>query len=236
MLLLISSCSESELSHGNIESLSLIHAEINVGQSLRNQEENQVEVHLTDAKGKVIRNDSLKVFVNGTALPLVTRQGLYYTTSTYYAKGNVAPREHKFTFELALPDGKKFFLGETRALTLVDSRNIDCPDKGDLNKDFEIKWSKLEGISYMLVGKSVKMKKKQEPNITTYEERHVDTVKIGPSGNYRIPKSTFENTEEQLSAVSFEFVSEYEGSLNPQLGEGSSIWTQGTTEKRAFFE
>lgn len=216
--------------------MSLIHAEINVGQSLRNQEDNRVEVHLTDSKGKVIWNDSLSVYVNGMAMSKVTRQGLYYTTSKYYAKENVAPRDNKFTFELVLPGGKKFFLAEGRALPLLDSRNIDCPEKGDLSKDFEVNWSKLEGISYMLVGKSVKIKKQQEPNITTYEERRSDTVKIGPSGNYRIPRSAFENAEEQLSVLSFEFVSENEGSLNPQLGKGSSIWSRGTIEKRAFFE
>lgn len=230
------SCNESDLSHGKIDSLSLIRAEINISQSLRDQDDNQIVVSLFDEHGKTIRNDSLKIYVNGADVKYTVRKELYYTSTSYYLKDNATPQDNRFIFEIALSDGKRIFLAEAKALSPVNAQNIIYSEKGDLNRDVEVKWKDLEGVNYLEISRSLKVKKKEEPNVTTYEERAPDTIKINSTGNYIIAKSTFENAQYQLSALSFKFIAQKTGNMNPQLGKGSSINIQGNIERRIWFK
>lgn len=101
------SCNESELSHGKIEGLGLIRAEMNIFQSLRNKEVNQIVISLYDEEGKQIKNDSLKIYVNGTDMKYTVRKELYYTTTCYFLKDSATPKDNKFAFEIELADEKE---------------------------------------------------------------------------------------------------------------------------------
>lgn len=236
ILMIAISCNESDLSHGKVDDLSLIRAEISIVQRLHDNGDNQIVVSLFDEQGKTIKNDSLKIYVNGTDVKYTVRKELYYTTTTYYLKDSAMPQNNQFVFEIALSDGKKIFLAETTALSLVNSQNIIYSEKGDLNKDVEVKWKDLEGVNYLEVARSLQRKKKDAPNITTYEERAPDTMKINSTGNYVISKSTFEDAEYQISALSLKFIAKKAGNINPLLVKGSSIIIYGNIERRIWFE
>ncbi|HEY9260526.1 hypothetical protein [Chitinophaga sp.] len=235
LLIIAISCNESKLSHEKIGELSLIRAEVSIYQRLYNKEENQIVVNLYDEEGKTIKNDSVKIYVNGAALKYTVRQELYYTTQTYYFKENALPQDNKFRFEIALTDGKKFFLAEANALALASARNIITPKAGDLNKDIDVRWKDLGAVNYLVISRSLKIKKQEDPHVTTYEEQASDTVNIQPTGQQVFPKSTFDNAETQLSVLSLKFVAFTHGSVNPQLIKGSEISIQGDIEERIFF-
>lgn len=230
------SCNESELSHGKIEGLSLIRAEMSIYQRLRNKEENQIVITLYDTKGKQIKNDSLKLYVNGMDMKYTVQQELYYTTTCYFLKNNAPPKDNKFVFEIELADEKKLFLGEVQALALVSPKNIIYEEKGDLNKDFVVKWHDLEGINKLLISRSVRMKKKEAENMTTYEERAADTTSIQSTGSHVVAKSTFDNPEGQISILSMQFVAQYNGKINPLLAEGSYLSIYGEISESVSFE
>ncbi|MGF6849409.1 hypothetical protein QFZ51_004644 [Chitinophaga sp. W3I9] len=163
MLIVALSCDESKLSKGPVASLSLIRAEINITQRLHSKIENQVVVILSDEEGKTIKNDSIKIYVNGAEVKYTVRQGLYYTSSTYYLKDSANPKNNQFNFEIALPDGKKSFLAEVDALDLVNGQNISYTEKGNLNKDYEITWKELTGVNYLAIARTLKVKNRRSP-------------------------------------------------------------------------
>ena len=236
VLIAVLSCNESKLSKGPIGSLSLIRAEISITQRLHSKIENQVVAILFDEEGKTIKNDAIKIYVNGAEVKYTVRQGLYYTSSTYYLKDSANPKNDQFNFEIVLPDGKKSFLAGVDALDLVNGQNISYTEKGNLNKDYEITWKELTGVNYLAIGRTMKVKKQEEPNITTYEERLPDTIPIQPAGRYVAAKSTFDNPTHQLNILSFEFIARKNGKVNPELVKGSSISIMGSIERSASFE
>jgi hypothetical protein len=236
MLIVVLSCDESKLSKGPVTSLSLIRAEIYISQRLHSKIENQVVVSLFDDEGKTIKNDSIKIYVNGTEVKYTVRQGLYYTSSTYYLKDSASPQNNQFNFEIALPDGKKSFLAEVDALDLVNGQNISYSEKGNLNKDYEISWKELTGVNYLAIGRTLKVKKQEEPNITTFEEHAPDTIPILPAGRHVISKSTFEDSTHLVNILSFKFIAQKNGKVSPELAKGSSISINGNVERSASFE
>lgn len=235
LLIITAACNESKLSHEKISDLSLIRADVYIYQRMYDKKDNQVIVHLYDEEGKTIKNDSVKIYVNGTPVKYTVQQELYYTTSTFYLKDSAAPKDNKFYFEIELSEGKKFFLAEINALELVSSKNITCSEKGDFNKDIDVRWKDLRGMNYVIISTSRKVKKKDDPNVTTYEGQPDDTLSIQPTGQHIIAKSTFDNPLSQLSTVSFKFVATAKGNVNPQLIKGSEINIQGNIEESIFF-
>ncbi|MGF6929084.1 hypothetical protein QFZ48_004584 [Chitinophaga sp. W2I13] len=236
MLIVALSCDESKLSKGPVASLSLIRAEINITQRLHSKIENQVVVILSDEEGKTIKNDSIKIYVNGAEVKYTVRQGLYYTSSTYYLKDSANPKNNQFNFEIALPDGKKSFLAEVDALDLVNGQNISYTEKGNLNKDYEITWKELTGVNYLAIARTLKVKKQEEPNITTYEEHMPDTISIHSEGRHVVSKSTFDSPTHQVNILSFRFIAQKIGKVSPELAKGSSISIIGSIERSASFE
>lgn len=107
-------CNESELSHGKIEGLGLIRAEMNIFQSLRNKEVNQIVISLYDEEGKQIKNDSLKIYVNGTDMKYTVRKELYYTTTCYFLKTVLRPRIISLLSKSNWRMKREPFLGKSR--------------------------------------------------------------------------------------------------------------------------
>lgn len=131
---------------------------------------------------------------------------------------------------------KRTFFGEVQALALVSRKNIIYTEKGDLNKDVEVQWKDLEGVNYLLTERSVRLKKKEAENITSYEERAADTTNIQSTGSYVISKSTFDDAESQISILSLKFVAVKKGVINPLLAAGSYLSIRGYVEERVTFE
>lgn len=236
MLVVALSCNESKLSKGPVGSLSLIRAEINITQRLHSRIENQVVVILYDEEGKTIKNDAIKIYVNGAEVKYTVRKELYYTSSTYYLKDSANPENNQFNFEIVLPDGKKSFLARIDALDLVDGQNISYTEKGNRYKDYEITWKGLTGVNYLAIARSMKVKKQEEPNITTYEGQLPDTFSVQPAGRYVVSRSAFDNPTHQLSILSFTFIAQKNGKVSPELVKGSSISIIGTIERNVSFE
>ncbi|WP_118975707.1 hypothetical protein [Taibaiella koreensis] len=232
LLLVICSCGERKQPH----LLSDIRAEIGIVQSLQRKEDNEIHIDLTDKEGRAIKSDSISIYVNGSEVPFTIKKELYYTETTYYLKANARPQGNQFLFEIALPGAPKAFLAKVTALDLVDPQNISYPETGDLNKDVVVTWKDLPGIAYLFISRSVNFKKKDEPNITYSEEEAPDTVKVTSNGKYTVARSTFGNTQKQISTLSFTFVAERNGTMSAQAAKGSMIHIYGNIEQRIPFE
>ncbi|SEW53163.1 hypothetical protein [Chitinophaga arvensicola] len=236
ILTVLLSCNESKLSKGPVGSLSLLRAEISITQRLYSKIENQVVVMLYDEDGRKVKNDSIKIYVNGDEVKYTVRQELYYTTSTYYLKDSANPRNDQFNFEIVLPNGQRSFLAEVGALDLVNGQNISYTEKGNLNKDYEITWKELTGVNYLSMERSMKVKKQEEPNITTVEEWAPDTISIHPTGRYVVSKSTYEDSTHLLNILSFKFIVQKNGKVSEELAKGSWISIMGNVERSVSFE
>jgi len=236
LLLLITiafaSCNERQTPAG----LSQVRAEINIRQNLQSKVDNEIMLDLFNEEGRSLNNDSVKIYVNGIEMPFIIRKELYYTETTYYLKAKVLPQNDQFVFEITLPDSPKVFLAKARALSLVDPRNISWPETGELKKGINISWKELSGIAYLYIGRSVKRKKKDKPNITYYEDEVPDTVKVTSAGKYTIAPSSFGDTQKQLSILSLKFIAENKGIMSTQVAKGSTIRIHGDIERHIRFE
>lgn len=86
-LLVLTSCN-SDLSSGKIEDIKLIGATIEITQNPTDRKNSWTTVDLFDKDNKRIRNDSIKVIVNGVETSLQHHQGLYYTDESRYYSEN----------------------------------------------------------------------------------------------------------------------------------------------------
>ncbi len=74
--LVLTSCN-SDLSSGKIEDIGLIGAKIEINQNPTDRKNSWMTVDLFDKDKKSIRNDSIKIIVNGIETSLEHHQGLY---------------------------------------------------------------------------------------------------------------------------------------------------------------
>ncbi|MCT2407474.1 hypothetical protein NZD88_07985 [Chryseobacterium antibioticum] len=232
---LFTSCS-GPVPASTITDISDIKAEINLYQSLTDENDNSISVSLYDRKGKMFGNDSVKISVNGKKVEYKIVQGLYYTKSYLYHTEKIAPENNKYEFQIQLANGKNFFLGSVPSLKLSSSRNIIYDEEAPLSKDFSIHWSGLQDVNRLYLSKSVKVNTKEKSNIETFMEQPGDTIKIGPAGNYTLKKENFSKPGETLSILGFEFTAEKTGTVNPQLLKGSSIKINGYHDEHVNFK
>jgi len=232
---LINSCSEP-VSASKIEDISDLKAEIEIYQSLTDENDNSISVILYDKKGKEFGNDSVKITVNGKKAEYKIMQQLYYGKNYDYRAENVPPKNDSYELRIQLSNGKKFFLSRIPSLKLSSSQNIIYKENAPLNQDYSIQWSGLQDVNVIYLSRSVKIQTKEKSDIETFVEQAADTIKIGPSGNYTIKKETFSKPGETLSIMSFEFTAEKDGIVNPQLIKGSSGKIRGYHEERVSFK
>lgn len=238
MYFLFNSCSEP-VPASEIRDISDIKAEIEIYQSLTDENDNSVSVILYDKKGKEFGSDSVKITVNGKKAEYKIMQQLYYSKNYDYRVENVPPENGNYNLQIQLSNGKKFFLSNIPSLKLSSSGNIIYNPEASLNSDYSIQWSGLQDVNVLYLSKSVKIEPKEKDkdnNIQTFIEQSADTIKIGPSGNYTIKKENFSKPGETLSIMSFEFTAEKTGSLNPHLLKGSSSKIRGNHEERVTFK
>lgn len=232
---LLNSCSEP-VPASKIEDISDLKAEIEIYQSLTDENDNSISVILYDKKGKEFGNDSVKITVNGEKAEYKIMQQLYYGKNYDYRAGDVPPKNGSYELRIQLANGKKFFLSSIPSLKLSSSRNIIYKENAPLNQDYSIQWSGLHDVNVLYLSKSVKIQTKEKSNIETFAEQAADTIKIGPSGNYTVKKETFSKPGETLSIMSFEFTAEKNGTVHPQLLTGSSSKIRGYHEERISFK
>lgn len=216
--------------------LSGVRAEISIFQSLQKKEDNEIRIDLSDEDGRSLKNDSIRIYVNGSEVPFIIKKELYYTETTYYIKANVPPQDNQFIFEIALPGAGKAFLAKATALDIMDPQNISYPETGNKEEDVEVTWKDLPAVNYLVITRGIKRKKKDEPNITYYEDETPDTVNITAAGRHTIARSTFDDTQKQISILSLKFIAGYSGVLHSGLAKGSVIRIYGDIERSVSFE
>jgi len=232
---LFTACSKP-ISASKITDISDVKAEIEIYQSLTDENDNSISVILYDKKGKEFGNDSVKITANGEKAEYKIIQQLYYSKNYDYRAEDIPPQNNSYKLHIQLSNGKKFFLASIPSLKTSSSTNIIYSKEAPLNQDYSIRWSDLHDVNVLYFSKSVKVKTKEESNIETFIEQAEDTLKIGPSGNYTLKKEKFSKPGELLSMMSFEFTAEKTGTVNPQLLKGSSIKIKGNHEERVSFK
>lgn len=231
-LLLLGAC-QSPLSEGNVDDLSVIDARIEISQDLTNKKKNEVTVFLYDKDGKPIRNKSIKMKVNATDLEYREKQELYYTTTSKHSASDV-PVEQEYNFQIALSNGKSYFLGSIRRLAENNENDIICNEKGDFDKDFVISWKNLKDIEEISVSKSILLDSSTKTQ-QYYDYEPAITKKIGSSGVYIIPKSGYITSKSTISSLEIKFNALKFGKMNPQLLKGSEIKIFGHIDKLVDF-
>lgn len=181
-------CNQSSLTNKDLIDISVIKAEIEIHQNLEKQGDNYTRVELYDSDNHEIRNDTVKVFINGTKLDYTIKDELYYTKDYYYLSQNVTPMNNKFRLEIELPNGKRFFLAEIKALKTVEERDVVHPKIGNLDKDFVFSWKNMGDVNQLIIEKSIKTTNPTEPTVTSYNSE-MDTVKISNIGRHVILKA-----------------------------------------------
>lgn len=235
---LFTACSKPS-SASKITDISDVKAEIDIYQSLSDENDNSVSVILYDKKNKQFGNDSVIVTVNGKKAEYKVMQHLYYSKYYDYRAEDVQPKNNSYELYIQLSNGKKFFLASIPSLKTSSSANIIYSKEAALNQDYSLRWSDLHDVNILYFSKTVRVKTKEEKeggsNVQTFIEQPEDTIKINPDGNYTVKKETFFKPGEKMSALSFKFTAEKTGTVNPRLLKGSSIRIRGSHEERVSF-
>ncbi|MEO8254402.1 MAG: hypothetical protein ABI554_08425 [Flavobacterium sp.] len=232
-LLVLTSCN-SNLSTEKVEDIGLIGATIEITQNPTDAMDSWMTIDLFDKDRKIIRNDSLKIIVNGIETTLQHRQGLYYNDESRYYSEN-APVNQSYTFEIKLTNGKKYFLGSINALSEEKIENITCAEQGDLNKNTVIKWKDLKNINELTIYTSILLKT-PNTNDKNYSAKDVIVKKISSTGIYTIPKSEYFDPKWTVSGFELKFTATKFGKTNPKLIDGSKISISTVIEKNSNLE
>lgn len=234
-VLLITSCNQSELSTQKVNDISLIAADITIYQDHFDKKKNTVAIQLSDKKGDVIRNDSIVIFVNNIRVKITHKQGLYYTEESYYYLSDV-PVNDNYTAEIKLYNGKKQVLGTVKALQQESIDNIDCDEKGDLNKNTVVKWKNLKDIDRLEISTSMRAKIETDSNTTTVSEMAPAIKKIARYGSYVFLKKDYADSASSINLLTFDFQTTKVGKTNPKLLEKSKITISTSMSKTINFE
>lgn len=233
LVMVLTAC-KSPLSDGNLNDLSAIDARIEISQDLTNRNINDVVVLLYDENGKAIRNETIRMKVNGIPLAYSERQELYYNISSkYWARDINVGKE--FEFLITLSNGKTYLLGKVGSLAQNKENNIVCPEHGDFSKDLIISWNNLKDIKEITINKSILLAN-SDPNQLYFDYEPVITRKIGSSGKLVIPKNSYVTSKATLSSVEINFNITKPGTMNSKLLDGSNIKISGQLIRAINFD
>ena len=211
-LVLFSSC--DHVSKLLIKDISQICSNLTVYQF--DDKQAQITVYLTDKDGNIIENDSIRVFLNGLETTQEEAGGFYGRPARYYL---MTALSNNYTFELVLPNKKKYFLAKVDALKDENKAVISCEEKGDFNKDLVLKWSGLKEITELEIERAFKL---FTPG-NSFEAQKPIAIKIKPTGTYVYPKAEFKTSSAKINLLTFNFMRRKQGITNPNLLEGSSV-------------
>ncbi|KIO78975.1 hypothetical protein TH53_00340 [Pedobacter lusitanus] len=232
-IFILTSCN-SNLSSEKVEDIGLIGATIEITQKPTDEKSSWMTINLFDKHNKIIRNDSIKIIVNGIETALQHRQGLYYTDESRYYSEN-APANQIYNFGIKLSNGKKYFLGSINSLSEEKIENIECAEQGDLNKNTVIKWKDLKNINKLTIYTSTLLKTANS-NDKNYSSKDVIVKQISSNGEYTISKSEYFDPKWTVSGFEFKFATTRFGKMNPKLIDGSKISISTSIEKNINLE
>lgn len=232
LFLMLSSC-KSPLSEDEADEVSSIGAKIELSQNLSNKSDNNIIVKLFDKSNKEISNSKIIVKVNGIVLDTVQTKGLYYTTSNFYTKQNVAVSD-VYNFEIILTNKEKYFLGSVKPLEEISESDIICDEKGNFNQDFVVKWKNLLNVNELSISKSVLLSTSNETE-TNYSYEPTVVKKIDRQGKYVIPKSSYKNSKSTISSLEIKFTASRLGHINSKFLKSSEIKITGHIDKSINF-
>ncbi|KIA90200.1 hypothetical protein [Kaistella jeonii] len=225
-----------------MEKIELIGATIDITQSPTDKKDNGISVDLFDKKGRIIRNDSITIIVNGVEGELYHKQGLYYTDESKYHLSDI-PVNDTYTVEIKLTDGQKYILGTIKALSEEKIENIECDERGDLTKNTVIKWKDLKSIDELSIYTSILLKtppKREDGSDNSkdkyYEYKDEIVKKIRSSGELTFLKSKYVDATSITTGFELEFRTTKSGKMNPKLLKNSGITISTSIKKNINLE
>ena len=138
-------------------------SDLAVAVTLKNLETNdgyatsEIEVVLTDKKGRAVNNPSLKVKLNGREIPLWVRQDLYYGKHPSYLLTDQGEEEETvaentlYTFTLVLSDSTEIPIGSIKTPGRLLPEQFNFPDSMAKNQDFTVQWEPLPAPAELVV-------------------------------------------------------------------------------------
>ncbi len=230
ILLIFSGCDVSTLSDEDTKNISKLKVNILIQDGTKDQSLNLIKVNLTDGEKQII-NEKIKILLNGKPLELFVRTGNYYDKTSYYATDDLL-RSESYYFEIILPDSSNYPLAYIKPNKIPTEFNF--PKNISINKDFILKWTKLNTPFEFEYIKGVEYEREtgQADNVTRsgYDGKRIDTL-TSKVGEYIIPKSYFIVSKQRTKWLRATLSSKEAGLINPNLFKNSSITYNYTIEK-----
>lgn len=167
-------------------------------------------------------------------LDTVQTKGLYYITSNYYAKQNIAVRD-MYKFEIVLTDKKIYQLGSVKPIEESNANTISLASKGNFDEDLVLSWYNLKEVNELSISKSVLLKTSTELEMNYGYETTLQR-KIGSKGRYVFPKSSFITSKSIISGIELKFTAFKFGEMNKDLLKASELKISGDIDKYIDFD
>jgi len=231
ILFIFSGCDVSSISDADIKNISKLKVNILIQDGDKDNDLTLIKVNLTDGKKQII-NEKIKILLNGKPLELFVRTGNYYDKTSYYATDDLL-RSESYYFEIILPDSSNYPLAYIKPNKIPAEFNF--PENISINKDFILKWTKLNTPFEFKYIKGVEYEREAEQadNVTKfgYDGKRIDTL-TSKVGEYIIPKSYFIDSKQRTTRLETTLSSKETGLINPNLFKNSSITYNYKIEER----
>lgn len=232
--LLFSGCDNvSSLDGKRITSTSLIGAEISLTSNAESdylskdyREHNRIKVTLFDSKNIDIKNSSLRVFMNGLEMPLLSEMRLLNDERPYYyLKERILP-DKPYCFTLVLSDSSVHTLATIFTQNQITFKQFNFPEVYSRKNDLFLAWQKIEPPARLYVYRSSYPAQNKDSASATFEDRSSPGIikkEIGKrtflglpwfrARHYTIPASFFTMENRVVSGLTFDIESTQEGKV-----------------------
>jgi hypothetical protein len=246
LLISLSGCTSS-LSDTPVSDSSHLAVAIN----LKSQETNDgyssgnIEVILTDNKGRAVNNSSIKVKVNGIEIPLWIKQDLYYGKHPTYTltddgeEGALVAENTLYTFTLVLSNSTEHLIGSIKTPGKLSSQQFSFPDTLSGNEDFTLHWEPLPASVEMTVYRLTEAPDSTGSMVLSGGQYDTEALQKKAEGGtvsekkrkWRIPAAYMHIPNGQVTDLGFIVTSTKEGEIKGDFLPGSYIRFTASLER-----
>jgi hypothetical protein len=197
---------------------------------------NELHVVLMNARGKVIQNDSVRVYVNGVRLPLWKPAHFYSTTRTAYTLNSGNPDlkilpDSAYGITVVWPDGRLYYAGRLRTPPAIRPAQLHVPAR-HADGPLRIGWSgiprpaKLAAYAVFTRRDSAgnPVSEGGESGRDTFRRRVGARTGGGATGQVELETPLFgETRERRLSYVTVELIADTVARAGPAFHRDSRI-------------